>query len=248
MRDVAPVAIALREKGIRSCSYHGKNMSSHDKVKAMDHWRPNDSSIQVMVCTSAFGMGIDVANIDLVIKISCPSSVEELVQMFGRAGRDGRRAEGIYTAACVLMYMYFRCIASDVHDSCIYIQTCTGILLYSESDLQHAAFWCKGLTREGEQGILRQFQAVWQYVYSHVLGKRRRKAMLEYFGEELHAPEMTTGECCDVCSNPASMQDYQAEMTAILTGIREIPERGEKKVRGMICLITMWHYIGMSSG
>ena len=34
----------------------------------MDHWRPNDSSIQVMVYTSAFGMGIDVANIDLVIK------------------------------------------------------------------------------------------------------------------------------------------------------------------------------------
>ena len=95
VRDVAPVAIALREKGVRSCSYHGKNMSSHDKVKAMDHWRPNDSSIQVMVCTSAFGMGVDVANIDLVIKIGCPSSVEELVQMFGRAGRDGRRAEGI---------------------------------------------------------------------------------------------------------------------------------------------------------
>ena len=117
VRDVAPVAIALREKGVRSCSYHGKNMSSHDKVKAMDHWRPNDSSIQVMVCTSAFGVGIDVANIDLVIKIGCPSSVEELVQMFGRAGRDGRRAEGIHIAACVLMYMYFRCIASDVHDS-----------------------------------------------------------------------------------------------------------------------------------
>ena len=69
--------------------------------------------------------------------------------------------------------------------------------------------------------------------------------MLEYFGEELHVPEMTTGECCDVCSNPASMQDYQAEMTTILTGIWKIPERGEKKVRGMICLITIWHYIRM---
>ena len=106
VRDVAPIAIALREKGVRSCSYHGKNMSSHDKVKAMDHWRPNDSSIQIMVCTSAFGMGVDVANIDLVIKIGCPSSVEELVQMFGRAGRDGRRAEGRLNF-CVYMYTYY---------------------------------------------------------------------------------------------------------------------------------------------
>ena len=95
VKDVAPIAIGLREKGIRSCSYHRKNMSSHDKVKAMDHWRQPDSTIQVMVCTSAFGMGVDVANIDMVIKIGCPSSIEEVVQMFGRAGRDGRNAEGI---------------------------------------------------------------------------------------------------------------------------------------------------------
>ena len=91
-------------------------MSSHDKVKAMDHWQPNDSSIQVMVCTSAFGMGVDVANIDLVIKIGCPSSVEELVQMFGRAGRDGRRAEAMCvhcTCSLWFMYKYFRCIVSD---------------------------------------------------------------------------------------------------------------------------------------
>ena len=43
-----------------------------------------------MVCTSAFGMGIDVPNIDIVVKIGCPPSIEELVQQFGRDGRDGR--------------------------------------------------------------------------------------------------------------------------------------------------------------
>lgn len=95
------------------------------------------------------------------------------------------------------------------------------------------------MTREGEQGILRQFQAVWQYVYSHILGKCRRKAILQYIGEELHALEMISGECCDVCSNPASAQDYQAEMTAILAA-KEIPKRGEKEVRCMICLITIY--------
>ena len=48
VKDVAPFAIALREKGLNSWSYHGKNMSSHDKVKAVDDWYPEDSTIQVI--------------------------------------------------------------------------------------------------------------------------------------------------------------------------------------------------------
>ena len=47
VKDIAPIANALREKCVSTCSYHGKNMSSHDKVKAMDHWRPDDSAVQV---------------------------------------------------------------------------------------------------------------------------------------------------------------------------------------------------------
>lgn len=95
VKDIAPVAIALQERGFKSCSYHGKNMSSHDKVNALNNWCPTDSILEVMVCTSAFGMGVDVPDIDLAIRIGCPSSMEEMVQEFGRAGRDGRNAEGL---------------------------------------------------------------------------------------------------------------------------------------------------------
>ena len=49
VKDVAPLAIALREKGVESWSYHGKNMSAHDKVKAVDNWCPKESSIQVVI-------------------------------------------------------------------------------------------------------------------------------------------------------------------------------------------------------
>jgi superfamily II DNA helicase RecQ len=94
VKDVAPVAIALRERGLSSWSYHGKNMSSHDKLKAVDNWCPEDSTIQIMVCTTAFGMGVDVPSVDQVIRVGCPPSLEELVQEFGRAGRDGREAKG----------------------------------------------------------------------------------------------------------------------------------------------------------
>ena len=46
VKDVPPLAIALREKGVKSCSYHGKSMSGHDKAKALEKlesWRcPSD--------------------------------------------------------------------------------------------------------------------------------------------------------------------------------------------------------------
>ena len=47
VKDVAPIAIALAERGMSSWGYHGKNMSSHDKLKAVDTWCPKDSNIQV---------------------------------------------------------------------------------------------------------------------------------------------------------------------------------------------------------
>ena len=44
---------------------------------------------------SEFEMGIDVPDIDLVVKLGCSPTLEELVQQFERAGRDGRKAKGI---------------------------------------------------------------------------------------------------------------------------------------------------------
>lgn len=47
-----------------------------------------------MVCTTAFGMGVDVPNIEIVVRLGCPQTLEELVQEIGRAGRDGQPAKG----------------------------------------------------------------------------------------------------------------------------------------------------------
>ena len=47
VKDVVPFSIALSEKGISSWSYHGKNMSTHDKTKAVNSWCPEESNIQV---------------------------------------------------------------------------------------------------------------------------------------------------------------------------------------------------------
>ena len=54
--------------------------------------------IQVMIATSAFGLGIDVPNVHLVIHAGLPLSMDAYVQEIGRAGRNGKEAR------CVLYF------------------------------------------------------------------------------------------------------------------------------------------------
>ncbi|MDE6240824.1 MAG: ATP-dependent DNA helicase [Anaeroplasmataceae bacterium] len=52
-------------------------------------------SQKLMICTNAFGMGIDIPDIRFVIEYDLPQSLEDLVQQMGRASRDGTYGEGI---------------------------------------------------------------------------------------------------------------------------------------------------------
>ena len=92
IKDVAPLAISLRQAGFETCSYHGQKMSGHDKLQSMESWRSN--AVKIMVCTTAFGMGIDQPDVEVVIRVGCPPTIETMIQEFGRAGRDGRQAKG----------------------------------------------------------------------------------------------------------------------------------------------------------
>ena len=53
---------------------------------------------KIMIATSAFSMGIDVADIELVVHFNAPINMTDYIQQIGRAGRDGRKAH------CVLFY------------------------------------------------------------------------------------------------------------------------------------------------
>jgi ATP-dependent DNA helicase RecQ len=79
----------LTANGISSSFYHaglGQDSRSDRQAK----WK--EGSIRVMVCTNAFGMGIDKPDVRFVIHFDVPDSPEAYFQEAGRGGRDGNRS------------------------------------------------------------------------------------------------------------------------------------------------------------
>ena len=83
------IATFLNSKNFKSSFYHG-GMSSIEKNISFENWMTEKTPI--IVATNAFGMGIDKANVGLVIHLDLPSSIENYVQETGRAGRNQKKS------------------------------------------------------------------------------------------------------------------------------------------------------------
>ena len=83
------------QNGIIARAYHG-GQSALERKEALNSWMKGEASI--MVATTAFGMGIDKADVRAVIHYEIPESIESYFQEAGRAGRDGLAAKAILIA------------------------------------------------------------------------------------------------------------------------------------------------------
>jgi superfamily II DNA helicase RecQ len=72
--------------------YHGK-LASAEQTAISTNWK--NGTIKIMSATSAFGMGINVNNVTLVIHTSLPMSHDKYIQEIGRAGRTGQQSRAI---------------------------------------------------------------------------------------------------------------------------------------------------------
>ncbi|RYF87588.1 MAG: ATP-dependent DNA helicase RecQ, partial [Chitinophagaceae bacterium] len=88
-KQTQQVADLLKLQGIDADYYHA-GLHNDERTKKQDAWIRNE--IRVMVCTNAFGMGIDKPDVRTVIHYNVPDCLENYYQEAGRAGRDGKRA------------------------------------------------------------------------------------------------------------------------------------------------------------
>ena len=86
-RRAGDLAKRLNDDGFNARAFHGK-MPPDEKTKNQNAFIAGE--VQIMVATSAFGMGVDKKDVGLVVHYDISDSLENYVQEAGRAGRDER--------------------------------------------------------------------------------------------------------------------------------------------------------------
>ncbi len=100
IKGSAIVYVRNRKKAVEiaqllGADFYHAGLDTYERERRQKRWQQSQS---VMVCTNAFGMGIDKPDVRVVIHYDLPDSLEAYSQEAGRAGRDGK------TAYAVLLY------------------------------------------------------------------------------------------------------------------------------------------------
>ena len=83
------ISSLLISQGVSASFYHA-GLSPSARAERQEAWKKGE--IRVMVCTNAFGMGIDKPDVRFVVHLGLADSLESYFQEAGRAGRDGQRS------------------------------------------------------------------------------------------------------------------------------------------------------------
>lgn len=139
----------LKSKGFSSTFFHG-GIPTKDKQQRLEQWMHN--RIDIIVATTAFGMGIDKPDVKTVIHINLPESLESYYQEAGRAGRNNNNAFAILLTNTsdehILKNQFIHSLPSIEEIKLIYRKLCNFFQIsYGEGELTehrfHFSDFCK---------------------------------------------------------------------------------------------------------
>ncbi len=194
-KETERLAARLASEGILARPYHA-GLDARERHATQEAFA--GETIDVVVATVAFGMGIDRSDVRLVLHTSLPKSLEAYQQETGRAGRDGLAAE------CVLLYS-----SADVFSWESLVRKSA-----AESELDAA---------EQENHIASQLEHLHAMRRYAQAARCRHAALSEYFGQAY--PAAACG-ACDVClGETGSLPEATVTAQKILSCVARVGER-----------------------
>ncbi|KAF2441400.1 ATP-dependent DNA helicase [Karstenula rhodostoma CBS 690.94] len=178
-KDCESLAARLRSDGIGAKPYHA-GLPHTERADALAGWVANKEGYDVIVATTAFGMGIDKENVRFVVHWQIPKSFEGFYQEAGRAGRDGK------ASSCILYYSREdrdRALTMLARDQ--QRQPKSGAVSAQQAQLRHR---------------LSSMQALVNYCEGTT--KCRHKMIANYFADDGETP---CGMACDWCRDARAL-------------------------------------------
>ena len=175
-KAVDRVTAVLCDAALGACGYHG-GLDDDERHAAQNDFM--SERVKVMVATNAFGMGIDKANVRLVVHHAMPGSLEAYYQEAGRAGRNGQRAN------CVLLHAF--------QDRFTHEFLINNSRTASDARSEGAVAVNPAMDARRRKADLEKLDIMQRYAYAKGC---RRTFILRYFGDPA-----ATGRCegCDNC-------------------------------------------------
>jgi len=194
-RETERLAAKLAAEGLLARPYHA-GLTVKERHRTQDAFAKE--TIDVVVATVAFGMGIDRSDVRLVLHTALPKSLEAYQQETGRAGRDGLAAE------CVLLYS-----SADVFSWEALVRKSA-----AESDLDE---------EEQESLVASQMHHLHAMRRYAQAARCRHAALSEYFGQSYPAKSC---DACDVClGETAGLPDATVTAQKILSCVARVDQR-----------------------
>jgi RecQ family ATP-dependent DNA helicase len=165
-RDCEALATQLRRDNIGARPYHA-GLSNAEKEATLANWVASLEGYDVIVATTAFGMGIDKEDVRFVVHWQMPKSFEGFYQEAGRAGRDGK-------ASVCIMYYSREDYARAVH------------MQYMDQNRKQNSV-AKGAVQAMENMASRVASLNALAKYCEEVGRCRHQMICDYFGENSKA-------------------------------------------------------------